>query len=111
MRRRTRRCSRRRGMKAFHTFSLSSPAAAELGRYVANGVRVMSSESEPRLFTNRWAKEAAANTVPHPLCHCLERKGRWPELKVHTEQQDTASPGWLRLLELIEQAANDKCEE
>jgi hypothetical protein len=66
------------------------------------------------LLTNRWAKEAAANTVPRPLCHCLDaqyRKARWSELKLHTEQQDTACSGWARLLELIEDAANDKREE
>lgn len=74
----------------------------------------MSSDQNPKLFTNRWAKEAAVNTVPRPLCHCLDaqyRKARWPELKLHTEQQDTACSGWARLLELIETAASDKREE
>ncbi len=76
-----------------------------------HGVHKMSSDSEPKLFTNRWAKEAVANTVMRPLCQCLERKGRWAELKFHTEQQNTAAPGWIRLLELIEQAVKDKREE
>lgn len=74
----------------------------------------MSSDQNPPLLTNRWAKEAAVNTVPRPLCHCLDaqyRKARWPELKLHTEQQDTACSGWARLLELIEAAASDKREE
>ena len=78
------------------------------------GSILMSSDSNPRLFSNRWAKEAAANTVPRPLCHCLDaqyRKARWSELKLHTELQDTACSGWVRLLELIEQAANHKREE
>ena len=75
------------------------------------GVHAMSSDEKPPLLPNRWAKEAAANTVPRPLCHCLERKGRWPELKLHTEEQDTTCSAWARLLELIEQAANDKREE
>src|SRR4051794_15873020 len=77
-------------------------------------VREMSSDPSdpnPRLFSNRWANEAAANTVVRPLCHCLERKGKWSELKLHTEQQDPACPGWVRLLELIEAAANDNREE
>src|SRR4051812_27794233 len=74
----------------------------------------MSSDQNPPLLTNRWAKEAAANTVPRPLCHCLDaqyRKARWSELKLHTEQQETARSGWARLLELIEAAAYDKREE
>ena len=71
----------------------------------------MSSDPNPRLFTNRWAKEAAANTVVRPVCHCLECKGKWSELKLHTEQQDTACPGWVRLLELIDAAASDNREE
>lgn len=58
----------------------------------------MSSDPNPPLLTNRRAKEAAANTVPRPLCHCLERKGWWSELKLQTEQQDTACPGWVMLL-------------
>jgi hypothetical protein len=74
----------------------------------------MSSDQNPQLFANRWAKEAALNTVPHPLCHCLDaqyRKARWTELKLHTEQQDTACSGWARLLELIEAAVSDKRQE
>jgi hypothetical protein len=74
----------------------------------------MSSDENPPLLTNRWAKEAAANMVPRPLCHCLDAqhgKARWSELKLHTEQQDTTCSGWLRLLELIEAAASDKREE
>jgi hypothetical protein len=48
------------------------------------------------------------------LCHCLDAqygKARWSELKLHTDQQDTACSGWARLLDLIEQAASDKREE
>lgn len=74
----------------------------------------MSSDSNPRLLTNLWAKEAAANTVVRPLCSCLEaqyRKTKWSELKLHTEQQDTTCSAWTRLLELIDEAANDNREE
>jgi hypothetical protein len=74
----------------------------------------MSSDQSPPLFTNLWAKEAAANTAPRPLCHCLDpqyKKVKWRELKLHTEQQDTECSGWVRLLELIEAAASDKREE
>ena len=74
----------------------------------------MSSDPNPPLLTNRWAKEAAANTVPRPMCHCLDaqyRKAKWAELKLHTEKQDTTYSAWVRLLELIDEAANDKREE
>jgi hypothetical protein len=74
----------------------------------------MSSDQNPPLLTNLWAKEAAANTVPRPLCHCVDAPygtARSSELKLHAEQQDTACGGWARLLELIEVAASDKREE
>jgi hypothetical protein len=57
---------------------------------------------------------AAANSVPRPLCRCLDpqyEKGKWSELKLHTDQQHTTCSGWTRLLELIDQAANDNREE
>src|SRR4051812_40175312 len=71
----------------------------------------MSTDANPPLLTNRWGKEAAANTVPRPFCGCLEREGKWSELKLHAEEQDTACSGWARLLDLIEEAANDGREE
>lgn len=74
----------------------------------------MSSDSQSRLLTNRWAKEAGANTVPRPLCYCLDPqycKARWSELKLHTEEQDIACVAWERLTELIDVAANDNREE
>lgn len=71
----------------------------------------MSTDANPKLFTNRWTKEAPANTVRRPLCHCLERKGRWSALKLHAEEQNTSCSAWARLSELIEQAANDQREE
>jgi hypothetical protein len=74
----------------------------------------MTSDSNPPLLTNLWAKEFAANTVPRPLCRCLDPqygKGKWSELKLHTDQQDTACSGWTRLLELIDAAVSDKREE
>ena len=70
----------------------------------------MSSESELPLLSNRWGKEFAVTTVPRPVCRCLDpqyRKAKWPELKLHAEQQDTMCAGWNRLLELIDAAACD----
>jgi hypothetical protein len=74
----------------------------------------MSFAPDPLPLTNRWAKEAAANLVRRPQCQCvdpLDRKASRSELKLHTEEQDTACSGWVRLLELIERAASDKSEE
>lgn len=70
----------------------------------------MPPDPDPKLFTNLWAKEAAARTVPRPFCTCLERNGRWSEPRLRTEHQDTACSGWMRLLNLIEEAADDKRE-
>jgi hypothetical protein len=67
-----------------------------------------------RLFKNRWAKEAAANLVPRPICHCLDPQYEeldWTELRIHTEEQDTECSGWQRLNELIDRAVRDGREE
>ena len=49
-----------------------------------------------------------------PACDCLEpqyRKRAWPTLRLHTDHQDAESDAWKRLLDLIEQAAEDGREE
>ncbi len=63
-----------------------------------------------KLFRNLWDREAPANTVPRPICHCLApqyEESPWTELRIHTEEQDTACAGWQHLNQLIEQAASD----
>jgi len=49
----------------------------------------------------------------HDLCRCLgQRLDRPPQIvKFHKERQDTQAPGWQRLLELIEEAAEDRRKE
>ncbi|QDT98041.1 hypothetical protein [Gimesia aquarii] len=62
------------------------------------------------LLKNLWAKEASANTVERPACNCLDTQYNdsvWPELYIHTEEQDTECDGWYRLNELIDVAARD----
>lgn len=44
------------------------------------------------------------------LCRCLEtqnKRGRWRELRLHTESQDPQADAWKRLLDLVERAAED----
>jgi hypothetical protein len=68
------------------------------------------STSNLPLLKNLWEKEARANSIRRPSCRCLDpqyENGKWSELKLHTERQDTACPGWLRLLDLIDEAAKD----
>jgi hypothetical protein len=70
--------------------------------------------SPPRVFVNRWAKEAAAHTVQRPTCSCVDPRlddSQRSELGLHLEEQDTGAPGWTRLLDLIEDAAKDRREE
>ncbi|MFE7191511.1 leucine-rich repeat domain-containing protein [Kitasatospora sp. NPDC057541] len=47
--------------------------------------------------------------TPREKCGCLARgaTGRVGATRFHAEHQDTAAPGWLRLLELVEEAAAD----
>jgi hypothetical protein len=64
----------------------------------------------PAVFKNRWAREAGANTVPRPRCHCLDApyvNSAWHELQVHAEVQDTECAAWQRLNQLIADAARD----
>ncbi|MCP2323350.1 hypothetical protein HDA40_001857 [Hamadaea flava] len=46
---------------------------------------------------------------PAGSCTCLEMTSRRPQkpTRFHAERQDVRAPGWIRLLELIEQAAAD----
>jgi hypothetical protein len=74
---------------------------------------VKSPESNRRVFGNLWALECAASTGPRPSCRCfapLYGPGEWSELELHTDEQDTSSPGWARLLELIDEAVDDHRE-
>lgn len=72
------------------------------------------SEGSRRLFENIWAREGGAHTVPRPTCHCLTpqyKASAWPELRMHTDTQDTNCAGWHRLNELIDDAVRDGREE
>ncbi len=73
----------------------------------------MNQEDEPRVFGNRWAGAAGATGGDGPItdhCSCIEyapRKRAQGPTRFHPEHQDTSAPGWIRLLELIDQAADD----
>jgi len=74
----------------------------------------MSSNPKLRPLTNHSVNEAAVNPVQRPMCDCLEAQyghSKWSELKLHTVLQDTTCFAWQRLLELIDEAANDGREE
>jgi hypothetical protein len=45
------------------------------------------------------------------LCSCHAVHGEYVETRIHEEVQDTKDPAWLRLLDLIEQAAFDGVSE
>ena len=67
-----------------------------------------------KLFRNLWAREAPANTVTRPVCHCLDPQygeSSWTELQIHVERQDTECSGWQRLNELVDEAVRDERDE
>lgn len=74
----------------------------------------MSEESKPQVFSNRWADTVgpAGDDSPHDRCECIEQASakRQRPTRFHRERQDVTAPGWLRLLELVEEAAADKRE-
>lgn len=72
----------------------------------------MGEDATPRLFTDVWAGAAGPRgTAPdRDTCSCFDQYEVEPNrpVRFHSERQDTAAPGWLRLLELVEQAAADR---
>ncbi|WP_377273256.1 leucine-rich repeat domain-containing protein [Peterkaempfera sp. SMS 1(5)a] len=77
----------------------------------------MVNAGEPRLFGNRWVD--ASNPAPsggdhyQDVCRCLNQTKPRPQARVsfHPDRQDTSAAGWQRLLELIDEAADDGREE
>ncbi|WP_205650375.1 leucine-rich repeat domain-containing protein [Actinoplanes solisilvae] len=66
---------------------------------------------EPRVFPNRFAG-ASGPSGPEPSrdsCQCVGYSSatRPSEVDFHAERQDVEAPGWLHLLELIDEAAAD----
>lgn len=65
-------------------------------------------------FLNRWADAVGPGdpAVAKDRCWCFNQYEVEPPRKVrfHGEPQDTESAGWLRLLELIDEAADDERE-
>jgi hypothetical protein len=70
---------------------------------------------QPRLFANRWADVVGAggDGAGREQCRCLgQRLDRPPRtVKFHKDRQASESAGWQHLLELIEEAADDRREE
>ncbi|MGX1271295.1 leucine-rich repeat domain-containing protein [Streptomyces phaeoluteigriseus] len=72
----------------------------------------MQQGGEPRRFSNRWAAAGGRGDTPVPprdTCVCLvQRPGEPPpDVRFHADRQDTSAPGWLHLLELVDEAAAD----
>ncbi|MGD1225690.1 leucine-rich repeat domain-containing protein [Streptomyces krungchingensis] len=68
-----------------------------------------------QVFPNRFPEAVDPRPgVPQDRCHCFNLARVSPPdaaTSFHAEIQDTSAPGWLRLLELIEEAAADGREE
>ncbi|GCE01841.1 leucine-rich repeat domain-containing protein [Embleya hyalina] len=70
----------------------------------------MSEDSKPQVFPNRWADATGPGDrgPARERCGCIEYASRTQSpTRFHPERQDTTAPGWIRLLELIEEAAAD----
>lgn len=56
--------------------------------------------------------ELRGNPVRHyPSCDCFSREGKWQELNLHGEIQDTGSEAWKSLDEYIQKVAADQSDE
>ncbi|MEW5626240.1 leucine-rich repeat domain-containing protein [Streptomyces hydrogenans] len=68
-------------------------------------------------YVNRWGDTSGpASDLRGPrreVCRCFDQYRAHPRARVgfHAERQDTSAPGWLRLLELVDEAAADGREE
>jgi hypothetical protein len=75
----------------------------------------MDEELKPQVFGNRWATAVgpSGDGPARDFCKCIEQISARPRrtTRFHSEQQDTTAPGWIRLLELVEEAAADGREE
>ncbi|WP_234322373.1 leucine-rich repeat domain-containing protein [Streptomyces sp. NRRL B-24720] len=76
----------------------------------------MTDEQLPaQVFPNRFPEAMDSRPgAPQDRCHCFDQVRVSPPgaaTSFHAEIQDTSAPGWLRLLELIEEAAADGREE
>ncbi|SNX88729.1 hypothetical protein SAMN06272735_9227 [Streptomyces sp. TLI_55] len=76
----------------------------------------MTDEQLPaRVFPNRFPEAMNSRPgVPQDRCQCINQvrvSAPGAATAFHREIQDTNAPGWLRLLELIEEAATDGREE
>ncbi|MFB7950226.1 hypothetical protein ACFC6L_35570 [Kitasatospora phosalacinea] len=63
----------------------------------------MDEEKPPQVFANGFPGPAG----PVDPCDCVRRR----RVRFHGERQDVTAPGWLRLLELVAEAAADGREE
>jgi hypothetical protein len=71
-------------------------------------------EQQPRLFANRWTNAGPGDArSDRDQCRCLGRRLDRPQrsVKFHKDRQDTEAAAWRRLLELTEEAAEDRREE
>jgi hypothetical protein len=67
--------------------------------------------TEPRVFGNRFAEAVGPShgQSDRDRCRCVGHSGatRRARVTLHSDRQDTASPGWRHLLTLIEEAVAD----
>jgi len=61
--------------------------------------------ASPRLYSNRFAADAVGASRMRDGEACFRQPNA--TARFHRERQDTSSPGWRRLLELIDEAATD----
>lgn len=64
------------------------------------------------VFGNRFADAVgpSGHDPDRDTCRCVEyspKRRRTPRIHFHADQQDTSSPGWHHLLDLVDQAAAD----
>ncbi|GIG59935.1 hypothetical protein Lfu02_43070 [Longispora fulva] len=71
----------------------------------------MGEDVESQVFPNRWARASGpgGRGSARDLCGCIDRMSTRPRrpTRFHPERQDVTAPGWIRLLELVEEAAAD----
>ncbi|MEV0899525.1 hypothetical protein [Actinoplanes sp. NPDC049802] len=72
----------------------------------------MQPSDAPGVFSNRFADATPPETggPARDRCTCVGHsvETRPATVRFHTERQDTTAPGWLRLIDLVDEAAAEK---
>jgi hypothetical protein len=120
---RSKRWLRYKEIKAMEQSTQHSASGMDLGsppisQDLRAAINALTQLDDSTAQSGSWGQKGEA-TLDMPVCHCLHLQYyveripelKWSELTLHLERQDTNCDAWKRLVDLVEQAAEDGREE